>query len=78
MDTNEWDLMARLFEEALRLPIHKRADYLNNKCIGRTGLKNELLSLLSDHDAAQVFFREAFSFKGQGSEPPGEDESEPS
>ncbi len=63
MDINEWDFIARLFEEALHLPIHERSGYLEKKCKGRPKLKEELLSLLSEYAAAEAFFREPLSFK---------------
>lgn len=62
MDLNDWDLIARLLEEALRLPPNERSDYLDEGCRGRPNLKQELLSLLADYDAARAFCRDAISF----------------
>jgi eukaryotic-like serine/threonine-protein kinase len=48
--------LSALLEQALALPLEARAVFLDQACEGDNGLRNELASLLSAHDAESGYF----------------------
>jgi len=55
MPTDRWDLLDRLFQEALEQPDHLRAEFLAQACGADVGLRDEVSSLLGAATAPSDF-----------------------